>query len=250
MTLLKLLSRLLDYPTEDLSRHSSEIRAMVSMASELSPLGRSHLQTFLEKRLAQDLLDWQSDYDGLFERGRAVSLHLFEHVHGESRDRGQAMVDLMNHYHAAGLDLGVRELPDYLPLYLEFVTTQGEAATGWLADIAHILSILAARLKERDPEYAGLVEVLLELSGVDYDLSPIMEEVRREERDDTPEALDRIWEEEAVTFNGSDVGSACESSRLKPTAAQRRDDEVLTIVDAAASVRNEPRAAEYRYSGE
>ena len=78
-------------------------------------------------------MDLQSNYDGLFERGRALSLHLFEHIHGESRDRGQAMVDLQQQYHTAGLDIGVKELPDYLPLYLEFYLPKAKRmrALGW-----------------------------------------------------------------------------------------------------------------------
>lgn len=243
MPLLKLIARLLDYPTAELVAHQTDIRTLVKDSKVLSSPVREALLRFVQQRFSQDLLDWQSDYDGLFERGRAVSLHLFEHVHGESRDRGQAMVDLLNHYREASLELDARELPDYLPLYLEFVATQGEQAQGWLQDVAHILSLLAARLQERDSGYAALIEVLLELSGVDYDLAPIREEVRQEERDDTPEAIDRIWEEEAVTFNGSDVGSACESSRMKPSPAQQREDEILTIIDAGSPQNGVSRSA-------
>lgn len=239
MQVLRLISRLLDYPTEALKRHQDDIYTLLASEPALTRAARHRLQAFLGQRLSQDLLDWQSDYDGLFERGRAVSLHLFEHVHGESRDRGQAMVNLLNQYRQAGLELDARELPDYLPLYLEFAATQGESARGWLEYVAHILTLLAARLQERDAGYAGLVEVLLELSGVDYDLAPIVEEVRREERDDTPEAIDRIWEEEAVTFNGSEMASACDSGRFKPAPAQRREDEVLTIIDAGAPAATE-----------
>src|SRR5690606_22756321 len=71
-----------------------------------------------------DLVDVQARYSELFDKGRALSLLLFEHVHGESRDRGQAMVDLMAQYEAAGFAIGVRELPDYIPLYLEFLATR------------------------------------------------------------------------------------------------------------------------------
>lgn len=67
-----------------------------------------------------DPLDARAQYSELFDRGRATSLLLFEHVHGESRDRGRAMVDLLAQYEQHGLQLNSRELPDHLPLYLEY----------------------------------------------------------------------------------------------------------------------------------
>ena len=81
----------------------------------------------------------------MFERGRALGLWLFEHVHGESRDRGQAMVDLIEQYKQAGLQLNLNELPDYIPLFLEFLATQGsENAREWLSEVEHILAYLCA----------------------------------------------------------------------------------------------------------
>ncbi len=100
----------------------------------------------------------QARYDGLFERGRSVSLLLFEHVHGESRDRGQAMVDLLDRYTQAGLEIDVTELPDYLPLYLEYLSPlpDAESARAGLAEVAHILALLALRLEERGSGYAAV----------------------------------------------------------------------------------------------
>ena len=247
MQCLRIISRLLDYPTTDLAEYADELRALLADDKDLSEGSRTALAVFLNQRLNQDLLEWQSDYDGLFERGRSVSLHLFEHVHGESRDRGQAMVDLLAQYREAGLELDVRELPDYLPLYLEFVATQGDQATGWLQDIAHVLALLTARLQERDSDYALVTQALLDLSGVAVELAPIREEVAKEERDDTPEALDRIWEEEVVSFTGGDmagvtgapgagIADACSSGRYKPTPAQRQDDVMpVKIFDSSSA---------------
>lgn len=145
------------------------------------------------------------------------------------------MVDLLAHYRQAGLELGVRELPDYLPLYLEFAATQDGEATGWLQDIAPVLALLTARLQERDSDYALLTGALLELSGASVELSPLRDEVAREARDDTPEALDRLWEDEAVSFaaaHTTDARSSCPTGRHRPTATQRRDDELpLRIID-------------------
>ena len=227
MLICRVFSRLLDYPTEQLHEYADELRSLVTTEEAVPEPVRQNVLSFLDGRLSQDLLDWQSDYDGLFERGRSVSLHLFEHVHGESRDRGQAMVDLLTQYRQAGLELAANELPDYLPLYLEFVATQGDQAKAWLQDVAHVLALLTARLQERDSDYALLVDGLLQLAGSQVDLAPLREEVAQEARDDTPEALDKIWEEEMVSFaTGDPMGqnSSCGTARYRPTPEQRQDD--------------------------
>ena len=148
MKILNLISRLIDYPTEDIYQAGDEILELITNDTLLTAQDKTGLTPFVEGRCEVngnsklDLLDWQSDYDALFERGRSLSLLLFEHIHGESRDRGQAMIDLIAHYKEAGLDIGIRELPDYIPLFLEFVATQGqENAEGWLQDVSHIFAL-------------------------------------------------------------------------------------------------------------
>lgn len=123
MKILQVLSLLLDYPTELLSDSRDEL-INLTQDSSLSVKAKEAVLAFINTRLDGDLMDWQVDYDGLFERGRSLSLLLFEHLHGESRDRGQAMVNLQNQYKEAGLEIGLKELPDYVPLYLEFLSTQ------------------------------------------------------------------------------------------------------------------------------
>lgn len=231
MRLLRLVSQLLDYPDETLHRSFPEITTFLH-SQELVDRVRAPLLRFVEHFKSYDLLDWQSEYDGLFERGRAVSLHLFEHVHGESRDRGQAMVDLMGHYRSAGLALTERELPDYLPTYLEFCATQGDAATAWLQDVSHVLALLAARLRDKGSPYALLCDALICLAGVKVNIEALQAQVAGEVPDDTPEALDKIWEEEAVSFSGAQ-GSACSDSVARPSESQRRDGEPLSWVNAS-----------------
>ena len=85
---------------------------------------RQDIATLIDQMAALGELEAQAKYDSLFERGRSLSLWLFEHVHGESRDRGQAMVDLMAQYDMAGFEINAKELPDYLPMYLEFLSHQ------------------------------------------------------------------------------------------------------------------------------
>jgi nitrate reductase delta subunit len=163
-------------------------------------------------------LDAQASYGLLFDRGRSLSLLLFEHVHGESRDRGQAMVDLMTQYESNGFFINVRELPDHIPLYLEYLSQRPdlEAREG-LADVSHIMAMLSARLQERESPYHNLFDALLMISGVNVDVAELRKTAANEERDDTPEAIDKIWEEEAITFGASDSKEECPSQ--KPLAA-------------------------------
>lgn len=161
----------------------------------------------------------QARYDGLFERGRSVSLLLFEHVHGESRDRGQAMVDLLDRYTRAGLQIDVPELPDYLPLYLEYLSLLPfAAASEGLAEVAHILGLLALRLEERGSAYAAIFEALLELGGERPDLGALRRDQAQEQRDDSLEAIDRAWEETPVSFTDP-AGGCPSSSGRRPTAS-------------------------------
>lgn len=127
MISLKVIARLLDYPEQVLFDHQQALIEALEPASELDLHHSAQLILFVRRLCARPLLDVQADYCELFDRGRATSLLLFEHVHGESRDRGQAMVDLMAQYRAAGLEIDSRELPDFLPLYLEYLASRSAA---------------------------------------------------------------------------------------------------------------------------
>lgn len=231
MQVLQVISLLLDYPKPELVEARAELEQMIQQSS-LNADDKTALEVFIEHRTSMSLMDWQSEYDGLFERGRALSLLLFEHVHGESRDRGQAMVDLMNQYKTAGLDLGVKELPDYIPLYLEFLSTQGdENARLGLEEVAHILALLTARLEQRGSNYSLLFQTLLSISGVQIDLDDVRQQIVNEKRDDTSKELDKVWEEEAVTFAGNDQMQGCPTAQNRPSEGQRRDQYVPLNTD-------------------
>ncbi|RUO42737.1 nitrate reductase molybdenum cofactor assembly chaperone [Aliidiomarina taiwanensis] len=223
MKIAQVISLLLDYPTDDLLEAKQPIVEIIS-ASQLAPEQKEAMLEFVESRFNGDLMDWQAEYNGLFERGRSLSLLLFEHIHGESRDRGQAMVNLLKQYKEAGLEIGVRELPDYLPLYLEFLSTQGdENLVLGLQEVAHVLATLSARLEQRESNYAALTNSLLNLSGVQVDMADIHSQIANEERDDTSEALDKVWEEEMVTFGPDSSNDGCSSGTSKPSESQRKD---------------------------
>lgn len=230
MSILKVISALMDYPQEGVAEHKDDIKLIINADTILSNECKQSMCDFVEAQCALDILDWQSDYDALFERGRNLSLLLFEHVHGESRDRGQAMVDLIEQYKLAGLAIDKNELPDYIPMFLEFLSTQDRDNTkAWLMDISHILAVLATRLEERNSGYASLFNALLEMSQAEIDLTEIREAVANEEADYTNEAIDKVWEDEAITFGGSATdGGSCPSSttNAKPTAKQSRVDEM------------------------
>lgn len=233
MRILKVISLLLDYPTEQLREGYLELAKAISGAREISPEQRGALRLLLEELVGGDLMDVQERYSELFDKGRALSLLLFEHVHGESRDRGQAMVDLMAQYEAAGFAIGVRELPDYIPLYLEFLATREdlEAREG-LADVAHLLALLAARLVERQSPYAACFLALLQIAGQPLEsVAELREQVAGEERDDSLEALDKVWEEEQVNFLQAEQQERCPSQVSLPGKAREEGAVPLHWVD-------------------
>lgn len=215
MLVLKVISRLLDYPSEALFSAADEMIEVVNKSAEISPENRTQLASFISELTERDLFDAQESYDLLFDRGRALSLLLFEHVHGESRDRGQAMVDLISVYKAKGFDVSSEQLPDYIPLYLEFLSEQEDTyAQEWLGDVCHLLAMLAERLKDRECPYAVLFETLVALSGQEVDRVEIAESVSKEERDDTVEAIDKEWEDREVLFDDPMGGEGCPSSGM------------------------------------
>lgn len=202
MLVLKVISRLLDYPSQELFAHADELVMVVSENKQLSDGNRRQLVDLIRQLTNMDLYDVQEQYDLLFDRGRSLSLLLFEHVHGDSRDRGQAMVDLMSEYTGRGFDISSKQLPDYIPLYLEFLSEQEESyAQEWLADVGHILTIMSERLSERKCQYRALFDALIQLSGATVDREKIAKAVQKEQPDNTMAAIDSAWEDKEIRFD-------------------------------------------------
>ncbi|CAD5110592.1 nitrate reductase molybdenum cofactor assembly chaperone [Zestomonas carbonaria] len=243
MRILKVISLLLDYPDAHLREGHAELADAIAAAREISPEQRAALRRLLDELSAGDPMDVQERYGELFDRGRALSLLLFEHVHGESRDRGQAMVDLLAQYEEAGFDIGVRELPDYIPLYLEYLSTRDdlEAREG-LADVAHLLALLAARLDERESPYAACLRALLQIAGAEPQraVAEVIGQVAAEPRDDSLEALDKLWEEEAVDFLKAEQQERCPSQARLPGQAREEVPVPLHWVDFKHDGPDEP----------
>ena len=211
---LKALSLLLSYPTRDLQRAMPEIGGVLAAETRLTAVARRDLRPLVEALAAGDIYELEEQYVMLFDRSRTLSLNLFEHVHGESRDRGGAMVALLETYRDAGFEPVTSELPDHLPVLLEFLSARPFVETQeTLADAAHILEALNARLVRRESPYAAVFASLLQLAGVAPDRAAVAELLDQPESDPNDlEALDQVWEESEVRF-GPDPSAGCPASR-------------------------------------
>ncbi len=219
------LAALLCYPTEDL------VNALPDLATILPPTVApltAHLR-------GTDLLDAQECYVGLFDRTRSVSLHLFEHVHGDGRERGPAMVELNGLYAAAGLFPDTHELPDFLPMLLEFASVEPDQGRALLTNAAPVIDLLHQRLDDRESPYATAIAAVLHWIG--------RPPARLDLPEDAPDDLDRTWEEAEVLFGpGADPEAECggtpnlaarlRAARRSPNPTPRRP--VLRHVAAAS----------------
>jgi nitrate reductase molybdenum cofactor assembly chaperone NarJ/NarW len=217
----KVLSALLTYPTPEIKVAAGDLRAVLDAETALPAPLRAELGVLIDELEARDIYDLQERYVLLFDRTRSLSLHLFEHVHGESRDRGQAMVDLQDLYAKHGLELSAKELPDFVPLFLEFASTQPDKeARALLAQPAHIFEALAERLAKRESSYEAVFRSVVALAESEpkYDaVSELLEQADPDPNDLA--ALDAAWEDEPVTF-GADKG--CKDELIAKIRAGRR----------------------------
>jgi nitrate reductase delta subunit len=209
---LRALALLLGYPDARLRELAPQIVSAINAEAALPATRRGEIQALAAELALADPLEVEARYVELFDRGRSTSLHLFEHVHGDSRDRGPAMVDLAQTYEAAGLHLDGRELPDHLAVVLEFASTQPPAlARAFLGEMAHILQAIFSALRARDSAYASLVAAVLELAGQKVEAVPVPAE----------EALDASWEEPAV-FDGCSTRGQSAPGQPQPVRIVRR----------------------------
>jgi nitrate reductase delta subunit len=205
------LSRLLSYPEAQLQK---EANLCVDAIREEGIVPRtivSALDALVRHITSLDLYDAQSAYVDLFDRTRSVSLHMYEHVHGESRERGPAMVGLIELYKSRGLEMGVNDLPDYLPVFLEFLSIlPDEEAASLIGEAAHVLEAIAERLKNRKSPYRAVFGALLAISDKPADRAAVESLLAIEDDDPNDlEALDKSWTEEPVTFGPGDAMDGC-----------------------------------------
>ncbi|MCK9909056.1 nitrate reductase molybdenum cofactor assembly chaperone [Microbacteriaceae bacterium K1510] len=212
---LKVLSALLTYPTADLQKVSSVIATVLEADKLLPARVRADVQKLANEIGSGDLYDLQERYVLLFDRTRSLSLHLFEHVHGESRDRGQAMIDLKTQYEQAGLFMSTAELPDFLPLFLEYLATRPlKEACETLGQPAHIFAALAERLRKRQSPYEAVFRALIALSTAKpkEDEVSVLLQLPDPDANDLA-ALDAAWEDEPVNF-GPGSGDGCKDGLI------------------------------------
>jgi len=198
MRALKAFAALLAYPEPVLLEALPEIRSIVAAEKLLGRDDRARLTALIDELTAADPLDAQERYVELFDRGRATSLHLFEHVHGEARDRGQAMVDLNALYARHGLAIAANELPDYLPAVLEYLSTRPLAEVReMLADCAQVLRAVGEALVGHDSRYSAVLASLLTVAGEPaFDFEP---KPRKARIADAP-GIDDEWVDAPVMF--------------------------------------------------
>ncbi len=211
---LKAFSLILSYPTCELQHAMPEIGAVLASDMRLTAAARRALRPLVEELSGRDIYELEEQFVLLFDRSRTLSLNLFEHVYGESRDRGGAMVSLVETYREGGFDPVTSELPDHLPVLLEFLATRSpEVARETLADAAHIFEALNARLARRESPYYAVFASLLQLVGAKADREAVAEMLALPDDDPTDlEALDEVWEESEVLF-GPDPNAGCPQAR-------------------------------------
>ena len=209
---LRVLAALLSYPDAGMRGHLPEMREILRGESVLLDARGAELDALIESLARDEQLEVEADYVELFDRGRGTSLHLFEHVHGDSRDRGPAMIDLAQTYEKAGLYLAPGELPDYLPAVLEFVSTQPpREAAAFLSEMAHIFTAIFSALRERASPYASVLGALLELAGEKAQAVALTAEP----------ALDETWIEPPV-FDGCSTRGQAKPGQPQPIHIVRK----------------------------
>ena len=211
----KILSLLLSYPSDELQDFLLVAEKELKEEALLQADRIDEIGEFCKRFHQLDLTDWQGEYVQLFDYSRSVSLHIFEHIKGDSRDRGQAMVNLIEFYKEKGMHLTARELPDYIPAFLEFLSTLSIAkAAELLAETVNIMDKINEALSDGNNPYSSIFKAIIALSAKQPDKAITRAMIKNEK----PLDLDAEYEEEPVTFGGaapscsSQGTSACKST--------------------------------------
>jgi nitrate reductase delta subunit len=200
---LRTLAALLGYPSAELQAHAGELREALVSEGALASTERGRLEPLLHALEKDELLVLQAAYSELFDRSRSLSLHLFEHVHGDNRERGQAMIDLGQQYLANGFFLEANELPDFVPVFLEYASCLPPSeARETLGQPAHVFAALAERLDKKQSRYAAIFHCLVALTGVRPEAEALAEIDQNTPAED-PKEIDQEWEEAPVSFINS-----------------------------------------------
>lgn len=162
----KLLAALLDYPTTLTIQIVNELHELLQSCQLFDEKSKDDIIKFASLHKNNNLLEWQQEYSSIFDITPITSLYLFEHIYGDSRKRGIAMSSLLETYAGYGLEISNQELPDYLPVFLDFISyieDQNEALS-YLADINEILKSIYEALIKCGSNYTLLLQCLITLS--------------------------------------------------------------------------------------
>jgi nitrate reductase delta subunit len=217
MISFKAIGALLDYPTAELQAAADEIEQALAEERALAEAELDLVRAFIDRLRCSDVMDLQENWIGQFERSKRLALHLYEHSYGESRDRGQAMVNLALTYRMNGFELNAAEMPDYLPLFLEFLSVIPPVhARRYLTDAIDIIEALRIRLQERASPYAVLLGALVSLASRKADGAEVEAILADEPQDPGDlEALDKEWAEEPVDFTAGSALKDCAYARAR-----------------------------------
>ena len=200
---LRAFAVLLGYPSAELKAHAHDVAEAIRSEGALPRAEQRRLRPLLDRIAGDDLLDQQAAYSELFDRSRSLSLHLFEHVHGDGRERGQAMIDLGRQYMESGFYLEASELPDFVPVFLEYASClPPEDAREALGQPAHVFAALAERLDKRGSDYGAIFHGLVALAGVRPDREAVAQVDENTPAVD-PAIIDEEWEEAPVSFSSA-----------------------------------------------
>ena len=224
MTLtLRVLAHLLSYPGAGLREHLQPMREALHSERALGSGRLAELDALINRLQSDPALETEAAFVELFDRGRGTALHLFEHVHGDSRDRGPAMVDLIKTYEQAGLYMAPDELPDHLTVVLEYASTQPPAAaSAFLGEISHILQVIFGALSKRESAYASVLAAVIELAGEKVPAVRFSALTGKPAKADTALAsaqaepsLDESWEE-PLAFGGCSTDGQAKPGQPQP----------------------------------
>lgn len=162
MKLYKILSVFLEYPDQELVDHLSEVHQEIQDSLEMDDDERSVLLKFYRYFNSKSLIELQENYVQTFDMTAEHSLHLTHHLFGDDKNRGPALIDLGELYKDYGVDIVTNELPDYLPIVLEFAAYMEDSeASVFLSDAHKVLSMLAENLNKAESPYMDLLAVVV-----------------------------------------------------------------------------------------
>jgi len=204
----RILSLLLTYPNEEIYNFLPQVNSSLREENLMNSDSITGIDSFINFFNQKPLAFWQEHYVQLFDYSRSASLYLFEHVHGDSKDRGQAMVDLIDLYTENGLHINQPELPDYLPVFLEFLALQTQSqAVDYLSEIIDIVGFIHRKLEEKDNPYKYLLSAAIQLSK----RKPTEARIDKMFSQMPEISIDEAYEEAPVTFGSENSCVNCKS---------------------------------------